>query len=493
MKHMIVGIPCVVLMAASVFSEVISTAEDYAVDSDVVLESIVREVKSIPQDTANIVGDVVKFTKDEILAVSNGVAAAFEEEDAHSKVQRAGELEVANAWDSGGDIQFRSYKVSEKVGDLLQAYVENKSAPAINVADFFKSISFPENTSVRYLPEFQSLFVRQTPDNLLAMEKILASYQDAQKNRMGHQVEIEAKFIEVSQSTLDELGFNWEFTGKNGGPLRLLNDLYLPAGTDLLSGGLRNAAASSAKNTPAALAGSPAAGTLNVFGNSGSIGLDLTIQALEQANDSDVLSAPRVVTHSGQEATIAVGEDRMVPKSFEIENQETSPYVQNADWEQQLMGVQMAVTPQIRLDGLIDLTINSQILDIIGYDSYEITPKITGGGPYVPFTPTEYVTRLTFQVPEITQAEASLPYFRIRKLETRATVADGSTIGMGGLIYDKLETFRDKVPVLGSIPLIGRLFRSEGERSVKRNLMIFVTATQVDVDGRRKADLALQK
>jgi general secretion pathway protein D len=61
---------------------------------------------------------------------------------------------------------------------------------------------------------------------------------------------------------------------------------------------------------------------------------------------------------------------------------------------------------------------------------------------------------------------------------------------MGGLIYDKLETYKDKVPVLGSIPLIGRLFRSEGERSVKRNLMIFVTATQVDVNGRRSSDVA---
>jgi len=232
---------------------------------------------------------------------------------------------------------------------------------------------------------------------------------------------------------------------------------------------------------------------LDITGVSGALQWQLAINALEQASDSDVLSAPRVVTHSGQEATIAVGEDRMIPKSFDVENQETSPYVQHADWELELIGVQMEVTPQIRLDGLIDLTINSRILDIIGYDSYQITPAIKEGGPYTQFATDQYVTRLTFQVPEITEAEASLPYFRIRKLDTRATVADGSTIGMGGLIYDKNETFRDKVPLLGSIPLVGRLFRSEGERSIKRNLMIFVTATQVDVDGRRLADLALKK
>jgi general secretion pathway protein D len=88
---------------------------------------------------------------------------------------------------------------------------------------------------------------------------------------------------------------------------------------------------------------------------------------------------------------------------------------------------------------------------------------------------------------------ASLPYCRVRDLDTTVTVADGSTVGMGGLIYDKTETFRDKVPILGSIPYLGRLFRSEGERQTKRNLIIFVTATQVDVDGRRNADVSLNQ
>jgi len=66
------------------------------------------------------------------------------------------------------------------------------------------------------------------------------------------------------------------------------------------------------------------------------------------------------------------------------------------------------------------------------------------------------------------------------------TIEDGSTIVMGGLIKEKLETFKDSVPFLGKIPFIGRLFRSEGERAVKRNLMIFVTANQVDASGYKK-------
>jgi general secretion pathway protein D len=96
----------------------------------------------------------------------------------------------------------------------------------------------------------------------------------------------------------------------------------------------------------------------------------------------------------------------------------------------------------------------------------------------------------TLPVPAL---QAHLPYYRLREITTEVTVEDGSTVAMGGLIYDKTETFKDKVPVLGSIPLIGRLFRSEGEKSVKRNLMIFVTATQVDVNGRKASDMALNK
>jgi general secretion pathway protein D len=65
---------------------------------------------------------------------------------------------------------------------------------------------------------------------------------------------------------------------------------------------------------------------------------------------------------------------------------------------------------------------------------------------------------------------------------------------MGGLVDERTETFRDQVPFLGDIPFVGRLFRTEGSRSAKQNLTIFVTATQVDVNGMTSAEreLALQ-
>ena len=148
--------------------------------------------------------------------------------------------------------------------------------------------------------------------------------------------------------------------------------------------------------------------------------------------------------------------------------------------------MQLEVTPELREGGLVDLELAPRVMDLIGYDTYSITP------PNATMT-VSWDGVLSENDRAVPYLQGSLPYFRIRELETQVTVADGSTVAMGGLIYDKTETYKDKVPLLGSIPLVGRLFRSEGEKSIKRNLMIFVTATEVDVNGRRSSDLAMKK
>jgi general secretion pathway protein D len=78
------------------------------------------------------------------------------------------------------------------------------------------------------------------------------------------------------------------------------------------------------------------------------------------------------------------------------------------------------------------------------------------------------------------------PIFGVRELTTRVTLWDGATLVMGGLTREEVKKVKDKVPVLGSLPLVGRLFRSEGESSQKRNLIIFVTARLVGPGGAPK-------
>ena len=78
-----------------------------------------------------------------------------------------------------------------------------------------------------------------------------------------------------------------------------------------------------------------------------------------------------------------------------------------------------------------------------------------------------------------------LPKFRLRQVATTATVWDGQTVVLGGLIAENVQKTKDKVPVLGDLPFFGRFFRSESNVSSKKNLVIFVTPTLIDPAGNR--------
>jgi general secretion pathway protein D len=73
----------------------------------------------------------------------------------------------------------------------------------------------------------------------------------------------------------------------------------------------------------------------------------------------------------------------------------------------------------------------------------------------------------------------------VRSVVTTVNIWDNQTVVLGGLISSHINTIKDKVPVLGDLPLLGRLFQSQSKESNKKNLMIFVTATIVDPAGNR--------
>ena len=88
-------------------------------------------------------------------------------------------------------------------------------------------------------------------------------------------------------------------------------------------------------------------------------------------------------------------------------------------------------------------------------------------------------------VPIVTSPNQILqPIFRIIRTDTNVTIQDGHTVVIGGLVQQRIETVNDKVPILGDLPLLGRLFQSNGVRSSKRVVLIFVKAELVDPTGR---------
>ena len=129
-----------------------------------------------------------------------------------------------------------------------------------------------------------------------------------------------------------------------------------------------------------------------------------------------------------------------------------------------------------------------QVLDVIPYvsaDGYTIQMNIVP--TFTEFLGYDLDASRQFRtvVPNLPIQDTPLPRFRQRQVATTAVVWDGQTVVLGGLIAENVRKSREKVPVLGDIPFVGRLFRSEAADSTKKNLVIFVTPTIIDPAGNR--------
>jgi type II secretory pathway component GspD/PulD (secretin) len=136
--------------------------------------------------------------------------------------------------------------------------------------------------------------------------------------------------------------------------------------------------------------------------------------------------------------------------------------------EQQVeTGPVLDVVPYVLSDGYtINMTLIPSLIEFTGYASPPPIANVTGGLNVV-------------QLPTV------LPTFSVREVVTTVNVWDGQTVVLGGLVSSQEQTEKDKVPVLGDLPLFGKLFQSQYKTSQKMNLMIFVTATIVDPAGNR--------
>jgi general secretion pathway protein D len=125
------------------------------------------------------------------------------------------------------------------------------------------------------------------------------------------------------------------------------------------------------------------------------------------------------------------------------------------------------VVPYVLSDGYtINLALIPSLTDFNGYDAAPQIPGVTGNLNVV-------------QLPTI------LPNFTVRQVVTTVNVWDNQTVVIGGLISSQVQSTKDKVPVIGDVPMLGRLFQSSSKIMQKKNLMIFVTATIVDPAGNR--------
>ncbi len=394
----------------------------------------------------------------------------------------------------------------------------NAGGDETDVKSYFTNlgVSFPKGATIHYDKRISKLIVRNTEKAIQQIENILEEI-DVRRS----QVTIEAKFVEVYQDDMEGLGFQWvvqDGLGAGDDPFKIqsqardyffspnINDTGSLTGWEqvLKPFGLQDETYSRSDSTDAA--GNPIAGynitvtestsprQLTLLSNGirtigqafstgtesealavttilGGMELDTIINAISQKSNSDILSAPKVTTTSGNTAIIRMVEERYFPESWtepELESDEGSVTITPSSPEfgdARDIGVLLEVTPTVENDGYtIGLDLRPQVLEFRGYD-------------------TEHNVLTTLDNGAEIEWKFNMPIIAARTVETSVVIYNGETVVLGGMINEKVEEFVDSVPILSDVPLIGRLFENSGERTVKRNLLVFVTARLVDPAG----------
>jgi general secretion pathway protein D len=247
------------------------------------------------------------------------------------------------------------------------------------------------------------------------------------------------------------------------------------SGDTLLTQGLRN---SLGQNTAPAIA--------SITGILTDPQFRVVLHALEQRDGADLLNEGEVTTLSGRQAnftdvdvvTIVTG----APANGQGGNttpaaglggttvQNTAPAI-NYTLDTEPYGTTLDVVPYVCADGYtIQMTLIPTITEFVRYDDPgNFVPTIQNANGGIP---------LTGQLP--------LPRSRVRQVVTSCIVWDGQTVVLGGLITESVQRQKDKVPFLGDLPVMGRLFRSEQNITQRKNLIIFVTPMIIDPSGNRK-------
>ncbi len=311
-----------------------------------------------------------------------------------------------------------------QTGWAFSSMAGNSSDAAVSLGKLARQVDTAEKDTGTQ-GKSKTLIVTDVPGNLARVASVLAEV-----DQMQQQVLVEARIMEVDAALVKQSGLDFKRMA-------------------FLLGG--NAAGQSIDGGPS----DPfdlGVNDFNAAGYSGQMTALATINLLQQDDDTKVLSAPRILTLNNQEATIIVGQKFPIIKTSINNSGNDNPtktteldYYENS-------GIQLNVVPQICDDNYINMIVHPTVSSFIGYETV------------------------------LDQGESLVryPIIDVREAETQILLKTGETGVIGGLLQERTKAGIQKIPVLGSIPLIGRLFRNETADNQTIDLLIFLTATIVD-------------
>nr|WP_321361812.1 type II secretion system secretin GspD [uncultured Hyphomonas sp.] len=304
------------------------------------------------------------------------------------------------------------------------------------------------STTIAQHEATNSLVISAPAETLTALERIVTDL-----DRRRSQVLVEAIIVEMSDDTARELGLQFLVSGTNDSTVPFVSTNYSRSAPSMLAlaGALSsntpfntgtadtNPFAEAAVNSLLGLSGL----SVGVGGQDGDTLFGAILTAVENDTQSRILSKPFNMTLDNGTSSLLVGQEVPVATGEVLGNANSNPF---RTVERKDVGVSLDVTPRISNDDTIHLDITQEVSNI--------AQAITSGSS------TDLI-------------------FNTRKISTSVIADNGEIIVLGGLVEQTESVTNEKVPVLGDIPVAGRLFRSEGKGLGRTNLMVFIRPTIV--------------
>ena len=319
--------------------------------------------------------------------------------------------------------------ILEKVAESLEEEIPSES-------------SKKNKTNIGFHNDTNALIISAQPDILKSLESVIS-----QLDIRRAQVLVEALIVEISDKLARDLGVQFLFTG-DGESSPVATQRFGTPNPDLISTigaeTIEDSTTSSTMQTRAAnslLALDGLAVGVARYKASGT-SFATILNLIAQDGDSNVLSTPSIMTMDNEEASIVVGQEIPITTGETLSGSNSNPF---RSVTRQEIGVKLTVRPQINEGNAVKMHINQEVSSIFGPLGEMSTDLITNK----------------------------------RNIRTTVLVEDRETIVLGGLIDDDVQESVKKVPFLGDIPLLGRLFKTTSISRTKRNLMVFLRPTIV--------------
>ena len=322
---------------------------------------------------------------------------------------------------------------------LKYAKAADISAILSSISSSFIADADGKKTVITHHEKTNSLIISSAEANLDTIKNIISKLDIRRA-----QVLVEAIIVELSETAAKNLGVETIYNGSDSDSVPIGVTRFGGAGPDLLSivgaasndqdVNLNTSAISSLLNTQGLVTGF---GDLSDGGDK-FIGI---INAIAQDTNSNILSTPSILAMDNETANLVIGQEIPITTGESLGTSNANPFRTTSRQE---VGIKLEVTPQINEGSSVILNIKQEVSGVAGV--------ITSG------------------IDLITNK---------RVIETTVLVDNGQIIVLGGLIDEDTQETVSKVPILGSIPILGKLFQSSSSTVVQKNLMVFLRPTVI--------------